>query len=340
MNERPSEINDQNVLTADIESIAQDRRFDELKFENAKDKLSKVQKWLVEAKELNFEKLLISEDITRISDIKNQLIKYLQDLLTFDNRTTRENAKQEHDSLENQVEKYYNGAYQHIAMRILPFLRQEVARSSEDAKELEKRQKSASQAEKKYKELSEKLETRFQELDQQEKELDEKKKQVESGHGELAAVRLTKHFQGEADNYAELSNNWLKIRSKFYWGIIIIILILAAIYFYVGWEKISLQLGVAKIIFLSALWYGLAFATRNYNINSHLAAVNRHRAAVARTLEDFLESNPERKSEMLKNATEAMFKHAPIGFVTKAEKDSGNPLFEIINKIINPRDGQ
>ena len=89
---------------------------------------------------------------------------------------------------------------------------------------------------------------------------------------------------------------------------------------------------------IAALWYRLSFIVKNYNVNSHLAAVNRHRAAVARTLEDFIvaeqqQENP-RLSEILQNATEAMFKHAPIGFVSKTEKESSAPVLQIVNDLI------
>lgn len=104
---------------------------------------------------------------------------------------------------------------------------------------------------------------------------------------------------------------------------------------------IIFSIGIAKLVFVAALWYGLSFMVKNYRVNSHLAVVNRHRTAVASTLEDFIaiekqQTNP-RLSEMLQNATKAMFKHSPVGFITKSEKESENPLLEIINKIANPK---
>lgn len=44
MSERPEKISEKNVLSVDVSAIAQDRRFDELTFENARKKLPKIQK--------------------------------------------------------------------------------------------------------------------------------------------------------------------------------------------------------------------------------------------------------------------------------------------------------
>lgn len=334
------EIKPDNLKVLQIKQIALNKdKFGALTFDKAYPQLHELRKMLVEFDDLGYHNLLTTDEVRDADNFKERLTEYVKRINNLNPETDATFNKNVRDNLENEIDSFYRSTTRHLRSNLV-FLRQEAARKSRGGEDLAEQQKAATQAEQKYKELAEKLESRFQELNRQEKELEEKKKQVESMHGELAAVRLAKHFQEEVDKYAQQSKDWIKIRSKFYWGIVIIIIGLAAIYFYVGWDKISLQLGVAKIIFLSVLWYGLSFATRNYNINSHLAAVNRHRAAVARTLEDFFESNPEKKSEMLKNATEAMFKHVPVGFVTKAEKDSGNPLFEIVNKIINPKNSQ
>lgn len=334
------EIKPENLKVLEIKQIALNKdKFGALTFDKAYPQLYKLRKMLVEFEELGYRDLLVDDEIKDVDNFKKQLLNFVQRINDLNPETDASFNKNVRDGLENEVDGFYSSTTKRLRNNLV-FLRQEAARKSKGGEDLAEQQKTAVQAEQKYKELAEKLESRFQELDRQEKVLEEKKKQVESGHGKLAAVRLARHFQDEVDNYTKQYEKWLKIRSKFYWGIIIIIILIATVYFKVGWNKLSPQLGVTKIIFLSALWYGLSFATRNYNINSHLASVNRHRAAVARTLEDFFESNPEEKLEMLKNATEAMFKHAPVGFVTKAEKDTGNPLFEIVNKIINPKDGQ
>jgi len=332
------EITPENLKVVEIKQVTLNKdKFGALTFDKAYPKLQDIRKMLVEFEELGYRDLLTADEVNDIDTFKKRLTDYVIRINNLNPETDASFNKNVRDSLEIEIDGFYRSTTKHLRNNLV-FLRQEAARKSKGGEDLAEQQKAASQAEQKYKELADKLELRFNELDRQEKELEEKKKQVESGHGEFAAVLLAKHFQGEADKYMNKSSDLLKLRSKFYWGIIAIIVIFAIIYFSIGWEKISLQLGITKIIFLSVIWYGLSFTTRNYNVNSHLAAVNGHRAAVARTLEDFLKSNPERKSEMLKNATEAMFKHVPVGFVTKSEKDSGNPLFEIVNKIINPKD--
>lgn len=339
MSERPSEITDQNVLMVDVDIIAKDRRFPELKFTIAKEKLSKVQKWFLEAQDLNYEKLLIAEDLSRFSDSKNKLKEYFENLLLFDTRTTRENAKQEHDSLEVQIDKFFNEVYQQLAMRILPFLRQEAAQKSQDKQSLVKEQKVAAKARKQYEELSQQLRNELESLQQQ-------KKKVETAHEEVASKYLAVQFKKQAEEYEISSKEWLSLRNKLYRVLIIIIgaNFLAYLTLFIldkVWgvglppsEIFTLEYGLVKLALLAVLSYGVGFASKNYNVSSHLAAINKHRRNVAQTLDDFLSTSPDRKAEMLRQGTEAMFKHVSIGYIRREEQKDSGPIYEIINKVI------
>lgn len=329
----------ENYDKVNIEELALNSKFGVLKFDNANKKLRKIQEWLKEAESLNYQNVLPVQAIKLIDGYKRQLVEDINWLENFD-ISTSSNPKQEHDSFENKIDSRFNSVHENLVLKYLTHLRQEAALKSQNAQELQEQQKAAISAEQKYKDLAEKLDKRFIELDAKEKDIEEKKKQVETGHAELGAIKLAKHFENEAERYQTIADKWLKKRSIFYWAIIGILIIFALIYFELGWDKVTPQLGIAKIIFLSALWYGLSFTTRNFNIFSHLAAVNRHRLAVARTLEDFLESDPTRQAEILKYASEAMFKNAAIGFVSKTEKESSSPLYEIINNIFTSKNGQ
>ncbi len=325
-----TEITLENYKGVNIEKLAMNSKFGSLVFENANKKLKKIQQWLKEVDDLGYENHLPQEVVNQITSYKNQFIEDLQWLQKFD-ISSRTNPKQEHDDFENRVDSRFNSIYELVA-RHIPYLRGQVALENRDERKIQEELQAASkariQAETVLKELEDKLAS-----------LKEEKQKVESGHVELAAVRLARHFNDEVKRYDNLSKDWLKLRSKFYWGIIFLLVGFFIFNTFKGWDKLSLQAGIAKIVLLSAVWYGLSFVTRNYNVNSHLAAVNRHRAAVASTLEDFMASNPERQADMLKNATEAMFKNSAVGFVTKSEKEMGNPVFEIVNKIFSGKDG-
>ncbi|HMO77973.1 MAG TPA: hypothetical protein PKD95_02145 [Candidatus Paceibacterota bacterium] len=334
MSERPEKISDENVLSVDVSAIAQDRRFDELTFDNAKKKLPKIQKWLIEARDLGAQDLLIEADRNLVSSLTKDLIQHLDNLLTFEIRTTNTTALSEHDALESRIDSFYNSVYQQLPMRILPFLRQEASLNSKDEKALADEQKAATQARKQAEDI----------LDQLNKDLNEfseRKKQLENTAGEVGAKALAIYFKKETDGYQDKADVWFNAALGLY--ALFTSIVIGVAYYYSfnkegGWSSLTWQEGVGKLAIFALLWYSLSFVVKNYNVNSHLAAINRHRAAVAGTLEDFLVSGPSATGEMLQNGTDAMFKHSPIGFITKAEKENGNPLLEIVNKIISPKE--
>ncbi|HEX9831159.1 MAG TPA: hypothetical protein VGA94_05680 [Thermodesulfobacteriota bacterium] len=344
MAERPTEINDENVLTVDVNAIAKDRRFVDLKFENAKNKLAKVQEWLLEAKDLGYEQLLIKSDLDTLSSLVEQLKEHLQNLLTFDNRTTRENAQQEHDNLENRIDGYYNNVYQHLPMRVLPFLRQEAARKSQDQQSLAEQQKAAARAEAAYKKLAEQMQTQLEEWEQ-------KKKEVEAAPGEVAATRFGRHFKSQAQEYGEELQYWYDLRARFFrWlvGIIVANLVLYLLLFVTEklnlWpylppeEFFTIQYGVAKITLLSILSYGMHFASRNYSIRANLVATNKHRKNVADTLNEFLATKPEAsdRSHIIKKGTEEMFQHISTGYIATRDSRGDKSVVEVVDGILRP----
>jgi|SRR3989344_402109 len=342
MSERPTEINDENVLNVDVAFIAQDRRFSELKFENAKKKLSKVQKWFLETRDLGYQQLLVPDDIRRVENLTKQLKQHLSDLLMFDNKTTRENAEQEHKNIENRIDAYYNEVYQQLPMRILPFLRQETARSSADSKELEKQQKAAAQAEREYKELSAALKKDLEELQK-------RKEEISASRGEVAAIGLGKYFEAQATAYSTEASNWAIRREALFSWLLWIILANLGLYLSlfltekVGWwprlapsEFFTVQYGLVKLALIALLSYAIGFATRNFNINAGLIATNKHRKNVAETLANTLASplKEEAKEVLAREAAVAMFQNLSVGYIKKEHQNDSGPVLEIIRKVL------
>lgn len=333
----------ENVFDVDIKKLAMDSRFGSLVFENANEKLSKIQGWLKEARDLKYEELLLESDAALMTTNIKTLVERLQWLNNFDISAIG-NIKQEHDNFERQVDAFHKTVYQQVVMKYLPFLREERRRENPDEKKLEEEVRKASQ-------LRSELENELKSVRADVEKIKTTEKDVGSAKGERAAVNLATHFVDEVDRYQGNAYLWFKSVVFVY-----IVIVLVLIWFSVPYlfpflcSKVSLlscdatssiEAGVAKLILIAALWYGLSFVTKNYYVNSHLAAVNRHRAAVARSLEDFIalerqQENP-RLAEILQNATEAMFKNAPVGFISKAEKETESPVLKIINDIIGAR---
>ena len=324
-------ITTENYLTINLEQLAMNSDFGKLVFTNANTKLTKVQQWFKELNDLDYTRYLLSKDQTNlIEGLRNDFIAHLNWLTEFDIGKSP-NPQQEHDNFEIKVDNHFNRFFKGVVMEILPYLRQEVALQNKDERNLQVELQEVAKIKKQVEESLKQSEQERGMLQEEIKAIKESKRGVGSAHGERGAAQMALHFEKEVKHYSDGAANWLKYGG---WGYVIIIgIIILLAYRYLSIDNPSWQIGLAKLVFISALWYGLSFLIKNYNVNSHLMAVNRHRAAVARTLEDFLAVNPERQTDMLKNATEAMFKNAPIGYIRKAEKDSSGSILEIINNL-------
>jgi hypothetical protein len=312
-----------------------------LKFQISAEYLSKLQGLFREFTELQYQTILSKPEIEDIDNRKVRFIDYLKRIDGFN--LNHSNPKPLHDQLEGEIERFSNETTQQTKTNRV-FLRQEAALKSKDEEELQKQQKAAVQAEAVYKELSNKLQNELENLKQ-------KKTEIETTHGEIASVTLAKHFEKQANEDNFNMNRWLGIRDKTFWLLIIIIVFNFLIYFGIlifkslgkitfGPESFfTLEYGLAKLALLSILSYGLGFASKNYNVYANMNAINTHRKNVAQTLQDYIATNPEleAKSEMIKEGTEAMFKHMPIGYIGRLEGKDSNAIYEIINHYIQPK---
>jgi hypothetical protein len=346
----------ENAFNVDIPKLALDVRFGSLIFEQSSKKLLKAQEALKEVFDLQYQDLLLQDDVKRIGNLKKQLAGHLEWLRAFDIGAVT-NAKQEHDSFNSRIDGFYNEVYTLILMKVLPFLREERRRENPDQQQVDEEIKKVVQ-------LRTELENELKSIKEETQKIRTTDKNVGSAKGERGAARMAAHFDSEVARYEKIKKRW------FYGvvgGYVTILIVLA----WLGAESyasisqaiktsqsidISNTVGIAaiknlsnsiwglvvtKLVILAALWYGLSFIIKNYNVNSQLVAVNRHRAAVARTLEDFIaveqqQANPH-ISETLRSATDAMFKHAPIGFVSKTEKEANNPILQVVNDLIGIR---
>ncbi len=327
------EIKPENLKVLEIKKIALNReKFGALTFDRIYPKLHELRKMLVEFEELGYADLLTTDEIKAVNNLKEKLLKYVQRINDLNPETDATFNINVRNNLENEIDSFCGSATMQLRTNLV-FLRQEAARKSQDQQSLAEEQKAASQARKQAEEM-------LGQLKHELAELGKRKQQLESTSGEVGAKALGIHFKTETGQYQDRADKWLIGAVISYVILIAFVLAVAAYYTWWhvgGWTTLTWQEGAGKLALFAVLWYAVSFIIRNYNVSSHLAAVNRHRTAVAKTLEDFLASNPTATGEMLQNGTEAMFKHAPIGFITKAEKDSGNPLFEIVNKIVNPK---
>jgi hypothetical protein len=321
-------ITEKNVFEKDIEKLAMASRFGDLKFENANNKLSKAQQWLKEASDLNYKELLLENDSNQVNNQIKNLAEHLEWLRNFDLKTP--NPSGEHDSFEGRVDGFYDTVYQNTVMKYLPFLREERRREQPDEKKLNEEVRKASQ-------LRTELEEELKKVKEDIEKIKTTEKKVGTAKGERAATKLSEYFDDEVVEYQKKVDLWFKFVIGGY-SIIVLILAIIARFYFVGRIPLSWEVVIAKLVLIAALWYGLSFIIKNYNVSSHLVAVNRHRAAVSKTLEDFMAAEQDKDSgnasEILRSATDAMFKHTAIGFVSKTEKETTQPILQVVNDLM------
>lgn len=310
-----------------------------LTFDESYKYFEELQKLFTELIDLDYENKLTPSEVLDINNLGTQFLDHHLNRLK-DYNIDQDNAKGIHDDIESQVTNFYNDVARRFRP-VLTYLRQQTGLESQSAKDLQKERREVIKVKKEYEKLISDLDSKFEELTKKEKE-------VESKSGEIASKILAHYFEKQSNDYTEISKKWLKTRSFFYWILVIIVVLNVIAYFTIfilnklgetpleTGDIFTIEYGIAKIALITLLSWGLGFASKNYNIYSNLEAVNRHRKNVAQTLDDFFATNPDEntRSEMLKQGTEAMFKHLPTGYIPKSEHKSEGPVYEIINNIL------
>lgn len=339
----PEEITKQSLESIDIKSLALNKnKLGSLTFDESYPLLEELRSLFVELKELNYEGLLLQDEIQQIERYIERFLELLKRLAKFDPSVDSNFNKMTHDAFENEVQSFHNEVFRSLRGPLV-YLRQEAARKAKDEKLLEEERKAVTRARKQTEELVLKLQKEYERLQKE-------KTKIEKTHGEVAAKYLAVHFDKQAKEYEEEAKKWLSRRNIFYYLLIVVIAVnfIAYLSFFFLYkfgeitisprEIFTIEYGLIKLAIVATLSYGLSFASKNYTANAHLSAVNKHRRNVAQTLEDFLATDPDRKEEMLKQATEAMFKHAPIGFIKHLDQKEIGPIEMIINRIINNKE--
>lgn len=309
-----------------------------LTFAKAYPQLDKLRQTLVEFDELDYTSLLNPDEVKEVDRFKESLLNFIIKINSFHPETDASFNKNVRDALENEIEGFFRNTTKRLRDHLV-FLRQEAALKSQDQQSLAEEQKATIQAREQYKELSQQLKSELESLQKQ-------KREVEAAHGEVATTYLAVQFSKQAVAYESAAEKWLARRNKLYRWLIAIISINFFFYFFLFFlektlgglppsEIFTIEYGVVKLALLAVLSYGVGFTSKNYNVNSHLAAVNKHRSNVAQTLDDFFATNPERKSHMLQEGTRAMFRHVPIGYIRREEQRDNGP-FDAIIRTFSP----
>lgn len=115
---------------------------------------------------------------------------------------------------------------------------------------------------------------------------------VQTAAGQAASGQLSRHYRKQVGDHRSLA-------TKFLGAVIIVALILAVASYYLfdgintGRDESAIKFardGVARLLLLGLIAYGLAFCSRGYRANTHLAIVNEQKANALDTFSLFQET--------------------------------------------------
>lgn len=331
-------ITRENLRNVDIKSLALNKeKFGVLTFDNAYPKLEKIQKIFIELEDFDYKSSLSKNEFNNIEAYKGSFANYLQRLADFDPGRDAGFNKDVRDRYENEIDNFYDNT-RDVLRNLYTYLRQEADIKSRNGKDI---QKEVLIAQKEAKKLVDELKVELEQVKS-------KKTNFEIARGQQAAQKFSNYFESQASEYKIQSDEWLNRRTLLFTWLIIIVVGNFVLYFYLFttykvemWPKLNpdefftLQYAIAKLVLLSILSYGIAFATKNYHVYAQLETVNIHRKNAADTMNDLIAANPDKedvRAEIISQAAEAMFRHLPVGHITKGESQSG-PMMEIIERI-------
>ena len=331
-----AEITKDNLREVDIKDLALNKdKFGALTFDNSYKKLESLQKLFADFDDYDYKSNLTQEEINNIENNKNTLVGYLTRLAAFNPGEDSSFNKDVRDNFENEVNNNYESIIRNLR-NIHVYLRQEADFKSRGNKDFSK-QITATKKE---------AESIVLEIKKELDQLRAKKTDYEVAYGQEAAEKFSSYFSKQAEVYKDESKKWLKIRKWFFsvMFIVIVVNIFAYLYLLFFGEGIGMpvekfftwQYGAAKLVLLSLLSYGVGFASKNYHIYAQLETVNVHRTNAADTMNGLIAANPDKedvRGEVIRQAADAMFRHLPVGHITKSENTLG-PISEVVNKFI------
>ena len=99
---------------------------------------------------------------------------------------------------------------------------------------------------------------------------------------------------------------------------------------------------VSKLVLLSAVYFAVVIAAKNYKANKHLAVVNEHRQTSLQTFETFVSSagdDAQTKSAVLLEATRTIFSPAVSGYLGADDENPNNRVVEVL-KLVSGASGK
>jgi hypothetical protein len=326
-----------NIKLLDLQDVFLNRNIlGNLVFENSFFYAEKLQKFFVELQELNYEKKLTTKEVDEINVDMQTFLKFLHTVAEKNPEQDQNFNVNVRNELDTRIIRYVEDTLKNHRNKLI-FLRQEIALSKPESRELQKEKTELAKLRKEYQDAVLGLKLQLEKISSE-------KNEIESSQGEVAALRFGKHFETQAGIYTVDSSTWLHNRDQIINVLIGIIIVNFCLYLYlfiankVGlWpnfppsEFFTFEYAFVKISFILLLSHLLAFNSKNYSITKNLEVKNKHRKNVADTMVEFLASNPDAdtRSQIIRQGSQSMFVMEETGYLGKMNEKDNNPIEQI-----------
>lgn len=301
---------------------------DELDFSAAKDDFKNIHSLYSELKECDLTKLLI-DDFNQIVGRANQVTKAYERVRQFSPSNLfpewGNDPVLQRDRLIEEVKSAYKQSHEHFR-KIIPYARRQT--STKELTNLIKETKDAtSKIDQEYKKAQGITSDAAQTL-----------QAIKETAGEAAVASYAKFFSDQADSHRKACNGWLFVIFVF----LVLIILESSVqtsYLQAVVESLkgegsddAITIVISKLVTLSALYFGLIWASKMYRANSHNRVVNKHRENALHTFEAFIkaaEDDQQTKNAVLLQATQSIFSHQQTGYIS-GDSDSSAPATQIL----------
>ncbi len=254
-----------------------------------------------------------------------------ESILKFDPNTTA-NAASQRDSMVDDLDNAYDGAFQRIHSAI-----SYLATTSIDFGKLDRDARAAVQS------VEDKVSALSGSLAEREEEAKEILSRIREAAAEQGVSQQASYFREEAKEHGDSADRWL-LAVKWSVGILAaasigLIFIHKIPFLTPGSTYEAIQLGLGKAFVFGTLTSVVLFATKNYSSARHNAIVNKHRQNALMTYRALVDAagDAANRDIVLAHAAECIFSDQPSGYSKQDSSDtSASPKMSIGSLPVRP----
>jgi hypothetical protein len=327
-----------SVLAMDVDQLTQRRELGVINFTKAIPHIYRALDLAGEYRQFDIEKLM-PDQIYAIRDQTGKLHRILENLSKFsikepdDNKDTQTPSQRRDELL--QAANNQCGAFLKALLPDYGYLKMN---SEKFQSLLQSVSQAGQQTSEEFGQIKKQLEAELSGASSARVEAESILSAMKEAAGKTGASQHSTNFSEIADKHKKVSWAWLAVTcalittvAGYSWYFMSHLLPDASLT-----GTAAIQRIVAKLVFLSALYFALLAVSRNYRAHRHLAVLNEHRATALKTFETFVKgaSDDQTKNAVLLEATRCVFASAASGYLSGEDDNPQNRIIEVL-KLVN-----